>query len=326
MSAPSEREHIITRALGALTPDLVAAELGDWRFVLENGAKVGVRARVVDQWLELTASATAAVSLALPATWSTLRYNTGLNGAVRVALAPGAGDAHLRGEIFAEDDVHLDTRVSALCEEARAAFHALHGRTHPGRSSPGADPTEVARTPRDGHRLVQLCTEAGWPYTERASGRVEVAIECGPAVYPAQLGLTDDGALSAVVDLVDASTLTPTSRAATALLLLTASAVVRCVKGVVVKRDGVEHAGLAAACERPRSAADLDRALAALSVACGLAGREAQALRHQALAHEYLAWRAPVRCAETPDAIIESNEDDHDNQYEMEERSCLQQL
>jgi hypothetical protein len=93
-----------------------------------------------------------------------------------------------------------------------------------------------------------------------------------------------------------------------------------------VKRDGVEHAGLAAACERPRSAADLDRALGALSVACGLAGREAQALRHQALAHEYLAGCAPARWDETPDALIENNQDDHDNQYEMEERPCVQQL
>lgn len=324
MGRSSERELTIARALGALTPDLVAAAFGDWRFVLENGAKVGVRARMADQWFELTASATAAVPLGLSQTWSTLRYNAGLTGAVRVALAPGAVEAHLRGEIFAEDDEHLDTRVSALCEDARASFHALHDRTHLGRSGPAADPTARAE-PRDGHRLVQLCAEAGWPYAERASGRVEIPIECGPAFYQAHLELTDEGALSAVTDLVDASTLTSDSRAATALLLLRASATVRSVKGVVVRRDGVERAGLAAACERPRSGADLDRALAALAVACGLAGREAQALRHEALAREYLAWCAPALFDESGDAF-DNNQSNDNRQSVMEENPCLQQL
>jgi hypothetical protein len=308
MADPREHERTIERALAA------------------DGSDVGVRARIVDQWLELTAAADA-VPLAHPQLWSMLRFNADLNGPLRLALAPGAHGAHFRGEMFVEDDTNLDTRVEALLESARSALRALHDSTRLGRPSLAAESAKVGKTPRDGHPLVQLCAEAGWPCTERASSRIEIAIDCGRASYQAHLDLTDDGALSAVVDLVDASTLTQASRTATAFLLLIASAVVRSVKAVVVKRDGVEHAGLAAACESPRSGAGLDRALAALSVGCGLAGCEAQALRHEALAREYLAWCAPpLLVDESPDDDIVNNQRDNNNQYEVEERPCLQQL
>ena len=308
MGASRERERTIEHALA------------------ENGANVDVHARVVDQWLELTAADAMVRSRSrLP-----LRDNADLQGPVRRAVAPGAHGVHLRGEIFVEDDTNLDTRVDALLESARSTVRALRDSTRLGRPNLAAESTTVAETPRDRHRLVQLCAEAGWPCAERASGRIEITIECGPASYQAHLELTDDGALSAVVDLVDSSTLTQCSRTATASLLLTASAVVRSAKAVVVKRDGVEHAGLAAACERPRSSADLDRALAALSVACGFAGREAQALRHEPLAREYLAWCAPLLDESPDDDIVNNqsdrNQSDNNNQYEVEESPCLQQL
>jgi hypothetical protein len=295
MDRHRDQAEAITFALGVLTETLATGLRGNWRFVLENGAKVDVRARLVDPWLELTASTTA-MSLPLSRAWSLLHHNAGLSGVVRMALAPDSGEVHVRGEICVEHDGHtdLDTRIRTLCEEAQAAFHGLHHRAQPDRSDPDADPAAVAKPPRDGHRLVQFCTEAGWPFVERAAGRVEVCLDSGPVVYQAQLELTPGGALCAVADLVDASALTSTTRAATALLLLNASALVRSVKAVVVRRDGIDRAGLAAACERPRSGADLDRALSALAVACSLAGREAQTLRREALAREYLAWHVPA--------------------------------
>jgi hypothetical protein len=311
----------ISRALGSLTQTPAPGSPSDWRFVLENGAKLEMRTRLVDEWFELTASTTV-TPLRLAHAWSMLRTNAELTGPARVALAPDADEAHFRGEIFADDDGRLDTRISDLCEGARAACHALYDRTPPGRSGRASEPTAVAHPPPDGSRLVQLCTEAGWPHTERASGRVEVPIACGPAVYQAQLELMADGALYAVADLVDASALTSVARAATALLLLNTSAVVRSVKGVAVRRDGGERAGLAAACERPRSGADVDRALAALTVACDLAGREAQMLRDEGLAREYLAWHAPALL----DDVSDKTQSDNHNQSALEERPCLQQL
>lgn len=285
-----------------------------------------MRGRLVDQWFEVTLPLPAA-RFAVSDAWSALRSNARFRGAVRVALAIGADEPHLRGEIMVDGDDPLETRVAALRSDAQAALHALHDRIDAD-SSP-SDPAGVADSTGGERRLVQLCVEAGWPFTERADGSVEVPIECGPSLYHARLRLQDDGALCAVTDLVEASTLTSTGRAAAALLLLNASALVRSVKGVLVRHDGVEHAGLAAACERPRSGADVDRALAAITVACGLAGREAQALRHDALAREYLAWRAPAFYDESRDASRSFLDDDgqsHINTYAMEESPCLQQL
>jgi hypothetical protein len=341
MDRCSDQAQAITRALGALTETLANGPRRNWQFVPENGAKVDVRARLVDPWFELTASAPT-TPLPLSRAWSLLHHNAVLSGAVRMALAPDAGEAHVRGEICMEDDgpTDLDTRIRTLCDDAQAAFHGLHDCAQLGRTDPDADPPAVADTaaadrPRDGHRLVQFCTEAGWPFVERAAGRVEVCIECGPVVYQAQLELTPDGALCAVADLVDASALTSTTRAATALLLLNTSALVRSVKAVAVRRDGVDRAGLAAACERPRSGADLDRALSALTVACSLAGREAQALRHEPLAREYLAWHVPAVRDDTRETFDhdQSNHNQSDNDQRddtnhdvMEETPCLQQL
>ena len=67
----------------------------------------------------------------------------------------------------------------------------------------------------------------------------------------------------------------------------------------VVNHKG-EYAGVASVCGEAASGAALDRSLSALTVACGMVGREVLALRDESLAREYLA-----RCTSVGDRALE---------------------
>lgn len=277
----------------------------------------GIHARVADEWLELSASV-GALSVRPALAWPLLRFNASLTGPMRLALAPGAGTIDLRAEIWIEDEVDVEARAAALGHDMRSALSALRDANHVEQSR-GAAPIESCGPASSGtDRLVHLCAEAGWPCVERGSGRVTVEIDTGFSSYHARLEHTAGGSVSAIVDLVDAPASPPAPRAAIGLLLLTTAAAVRVVKGVVMTHDEGERAGLAVTCEGAGSSDALDRALSALTVACRLAGREAQALRHEAIALEYLAWRAPA----PPDAPAEVAVYNHRT---MKENTCLQQ-
>lgn len=324
MSACNELALMIVHALGARITNRTAAQPDNWRPFASRAADISLRARMVDPWIEVTAMPTVGVPLTLSQAWSALRYNARRAGTVRLALTPGDAQAHLRGELYGCEADDLDGRIGALREDMEAAIRTRPDRGGTERSDLEADGTSVQPPAHDDERLVQLCKESGWPYVERASGHVEVCIDCTSASYEARLELTGEGALCAVIDLVDAAALSTEARSAIALVLLYTSAVVRSVKGVLTRRDGAECAGLAAACERPRSGADLDRALSALAVACGMAGREARALRHDALARNYLACHTPA-FVDLRDRV-ETTSTGNNNQNVMEETPCLQQL
>lgn len=258
--------------------------------------------RHAGSWLELSAPTSESVTPS--STWVLLTRNASLDGAARLAVSAGASAAHLRADVFIDDHVDLDKRIAAACEDMCAASRGVNAETHP-----SAGPHT--------RRLVELCGEAEWPCAEREAGDVSVPIDVGFDVYQARLELTPDGRLRAMVDLADAAARGSTARAAMALLLLTASDVVRAVKGVAITRDGVDRFGLAVAGERHCSSAAIDRSLSALTVACRAVGREMHALGREAFASDYLAWRTPAPPDEPEDVVHE--------QPAMEDNTCLQQ-
>jgi len=317
MDGRSDRSRVVENALCAVAPDLVSVACNDWRFVASNGAKIGVRARIVDDWFELTASTADASPIAPARAWPMLQFNAGIDGPTRLALTPGACTTHLRADLFIEDGAdlsHVEMRVGQVLADLQSRFHDFHQAED---SCELEWPPVDAAPPPDATRLVQICTEAGWPCSERASGHVAVAIDAGSAPYQASIERTRSGGLRAVVDLFNSSANTPSSRAATGLLLLGASAVVRSVKGVVITSDDARNAGVAAEIEDPLSGTAVDRALSALTVACRLVGREAQALRDDSLARLYLAYR-------TPGPFDRSTDTTSIEHREMEESPCLQ--
>lgn len=279
---------------------------------------IGIHARVADEWLELSASPGGAVPVQPALAWPLLRFNAGLAGPIRLALAPGASTIDLRAEIWIEDEVDLEARAATLGHDMRSALRALRDADRVERSCGASLNEHCAPDPSDTDRLVHVCAEAGWPCAAREPGRVTVEIDAGFASYHARLEHTAGGGVCAIVDLVGAPACPPAPRAAIGLLLLTTAAAVRLVTGVVVMHDEAERAGLAVTCEGAGSSDAIDRALSALAVACRLAGREAQALRHEAIALEYLAWRAPA----PPDSPAEVVNFNHGK---LEENTCLQQ-
>ena len=278
-------------------------------------AAINGRARCSGAWLELSAPTNEIVTPAF--TWAMLKRNASLDGAARLAVTAGAGTAHVRADVWIDEDADIDTRVATACDDMASLLHVLHAGSTTSDSTATVDTAiEVESRTR---RLVDLCTEAGWPCTQGDAG-VVVAIDAGGDVYQASLELTPDDRLRATVELIDAPVNASPARAAMALLLLTASAVVRRVKGVAVTRDGVDRLGVAVAGEHVASVADIDLSLSALTVACRAVGRELQALSHDGLARDYLAWRAPVPPDEPEDVL-----DEQPVTHAMEESTCLQQ-
>jgi hypothetical protein len=72
------------------------------------------------------------------------------------------------------------------------------------------------------------------------------------------------------------------------------SGAVRSVKGVAWGDANGEYAGVASVCAEAASGVALDRSLSALTVACGMVGREVLALRDESLAREYLVQGTSV--------------------------------
>ena len=293
-------EATIEAALRASARHVQRTPAGDWRLTVANGTAFDVRARIADgEWLEMTArSPKASAPRGTAPPWSLLCLNARLTGYTRLATRPG-GDTELRAELFVgastgepvDGERPLETDVAALCENLRRAHcetRAL-GSTTGCPLSPWPDPTEGGAD-----EIARLCAEAGWSATSHASGEVTVPLAGRADGFDVCLTFDGRSRLRAVVPVTAGPVASGASRAALASLLLEVSSAVRMVKGVVFRRGDVDVAGIAMADECPApSPAAIDRALAALAVACGLAGREAQVLQDDALARSYLALRHP---------------------------------
>lgn len=329
----------VVAALAAVAPDLAPLPAGGWEFTLANGWPVGVRARIVDsEWLELATGIKGAGLKDADQAWRLLTLNAHLAGAPRVA-ATRDGGLVLRGEASVgtdgvsadESDVRqtdVGDLVHQLCDDFRAALHQLHGSN--GAPSGDIGAVNALGSPGDGSsadgnaatRLAALCVEAGWAATERTSGEVAVIVETRHAAYRARLTLGAGDSFQALVPFSDVELTTMVGRAATARLLLRLSGAVRLVKGVVVRDGEAVRPGIAAASAPPRTGADMARVLSALSVACGLAGREIRALTDQGLARAYLALGGPqgdVVGNTKKDHVVESR----GQLTNEEERVCL---
>jgi hypothetical protein len=326
-------------ALAAVAPDLGPLPGGGWWFTLANGSPAGVRARLVDgEWLELATRVKNARLHRPGGGWHLLALNAQLAGAPRVAATPADGLV-LRAEAAIETDgcnpcesgaheTDLADRVQRLCDAFRTALSRLHNSGAPSGDTGAAHtpgwPGDASTASGGGAtQLAALCDSAGWAATEHASGEVVVILETRHAVYQARLTGGTGESFQALVPFSDVEPTTVVSRAATARLLLRLSGAVRLVKGVHVRDGEALRPGIAAACAPPRTGAEMNRLLSALSVACSLAGRETRTLTDEGLARAYLAL------AGSQDHIVEMNVmhqeiESHTQRTHEEERVCLQ--
>ncbi len=222
-----------------------------------------------------------------------LERNAALHWNAKYVLSP-AGTVRLRSEIPLEGipiegppglALYIRTSLGGL-------GHALGARAAP----PSHAPRRAGVAPP---ALSALCSAAGWPFSERANGRVYVDLEVPDgAVYQTSAERRENRIELWADPSRGEQPCDETSRLAVAALLLSAAGVVR-LTSAVSRRSNSAHGpdcelGFRAVLPASASAILLAHALSSLSVALEICGREIRALSADSeLARMFLEVRHP---------------------------------
>lgn len=260
----------------------------EWEVASNNGAAFSVHAHLLEDWLQIHAdTGTKAGNAQI---LSALKWNGGLDGAARFSFSLQDRSMDIRAEIPLDSEVNITSDLMAtltgfgLAGELVHDFAGMESRSK--LKSAGKRPTRDSPLP-----LRQLLTEADWPFTERSEGSCMVELDTRDDFQQALIETRSDGSRRASVELAEWENPEPAPLNALAVLLLTASDVIRMVRPVV-EDFGNRIVARFEACFSPNAGpALLDRGLASLSVACRHCSREAAVLNNPRIAEEYLAVR-----------------------------------
>jgi hypothetical protein len=294
MNAPGLAHHAagarIAAALEKCATSVVRIADAQWLLSLTNGAELTVHAGVHDDWLILEGPRVPGFGFRgghasgepdAAGLWSLLRVNAALVGGAKCALEPDLSGTQVRAEVPLDDDIDVARRITQACTGIKSAAARVHGSA--AYDSPVAAPLTHAE-------LEALCRATPWTCVVRKEC-VAVDLQVQGA-FRALVTARPDGKIAASVDLNGrpADSSSPVCRAALAHFLLRINRVVRMARA-------------AAAGETPRletvfadapTAPELNHALAALSVACRMAAREAEVLACEVeAARAYLRLCAP---------------------------------
>jgi hypothetical protein len=249
-------------------------------------------ARVDDGWLVLEFPPPRGRA---PSLFRLLGRNVELRGnAKHVLLADGS--LRLRAEVPVEET--LGRGAAGVAEQVREAVAGLAsalGAPSSGTSSPGevtADGGAEDGAPSSDPGT--LCAEADWPHSERSSGRVHVDLDVpGGTFYQAVVGLVAGRIVQRVELFAEGGTGTESlASLAIAALLLSTSGVVRMARAASWNSDLGAAWGFEVQLPGTTTVGAFGHGLSALSVACGLCGREVRALAcDPALARRYIELR-----------------------------------
>jgi hypothetical protein len=287
------RAERVSRVLGKCAHNIMRRGHTRWDLTLRNGEMLCARAWLDEEWLHLAADPGGGVTIAEPGrnrAWWCLLHNGTLPGNVKYALDP-QGRLQIRAELPItpeETETDIRVRVAATCEGLQAASHQLHGRPSSKKRLPKTT-REVASVDTSCD-LRRLCEEAEWPFTERAGGKLAVALDTPDSYCQATLEQRPEG-LHVTAGLGASVPASESSRTAVAVLLLTLGGVVRMVRATGEECDGQSPVRLEVRLARAPGADELAHALAALSVGHRLCGREVEVLQDDEIAAEYLASR-----------------------------------
>ena len=217
--------------------------------------------------------------------WELIRRNACLPGGIKYVLQNGS-DLELRAEIAVDEGTDIT-------DPLRRTWLALSQVALLQNASPDGAAANLPEVTEAGRRLTheemkRLCVDAKWPVNERASG---VAVTLEARGFWQALVEETPGGVRVSADLVGPQSLSETACEAMALFLLSAGRTIRMVRPVGVTRDGASRVQFEACLPLPLSTDDLHHALAALSVACSLCGREIPLLADEAAAQEYILVR-----------------------------------
>lgn len=191
----------------------------------------------------------------------------------------------LRAELQVFEDMDLGARICEVCAGFQSACSLYE---FSGTDTSHASAFEKAD-------LKRLCAETGWPFIERGPDKLLIELEVAnhfrqAALIPAGRGI------HVSCELVTCDSLLEPSQHAIASLLLSASGVLRLVRGSLAE----DSAGLEATFVAPPCPSEISSALESLSVGCSLCGEEVKTLRDPAVARRFLELRgwnvsAPAR-------------------------------
>jgi len=278
----SDREDEIAEALAKCAYGVDPQGLGRWAFVLSNGTKLAVRARVADGWLSLDAPLGAGPPPDLDP-WEWLRRNAMLAGGARFALAGPDGGLHLRADVPLDDDVDVRERVIEACVGLKSAGEPLR------------DGNAAGSVDLGGASLADLCRETSWEFVARER-RIAVSLDVPGAYQQAMVESRGGAGVAVAVPVAEEGTARPTNICAQAagVLLLRVCGAVRMVRAAGCIEDAESGPRFEMVFRSRPDPRELEHAFGALSLACRLAAREAALLRgDESVARAYLEhWRS----------------------------------
>jgi hypothetical protein len=268
------------RVLNKCAQEMDSAGPWRWRCVMQNGTRMNIAAAMDDGFLQLVCHPDAIRKSAL-ALEDAILCNKTLAGGVKLALNISSSGLHLRTDIVIVEEQQLHDRL----EWALEGFHdgnrlllssdVLNERARP-QTAPDADLDEQLR-------------ESSWSCTKRGPNNYSVELDA-QAAPPAGIRINGSN-LELSVELLRCGEPANASRHALALFLLTATSALRMVRAYAARAEDQESYGLQVSLPSSAASAEIDHALAALSIAYRMCAREAAVLLKDAAAVHYLAAR-----------------------------------
>lgn len=271
------QEKLILESLRAVAGFVEPSGNHRWKFALANGRRIPASARLTDDWLLFDAplhGIDEGRDL-----WRLLALNAQLNGGAKFALV--GPHTRLRAEIALTDEIDAATRLTETCAALKEALSLAEGLRDDGPHSLSIISTNRASLP-------SLCSQAGWAFTERDGGKLVVNLEARNGFHQALIEQARGG-VSISTEIMRARGLSLLSRQSLGALLLRASAELRMARAAVEEEEDQSTIRFEARFDSAPASMEIDRALAALSLACALCARESRSLENDFLARQYLA-------------------------------------
>jgi hypothetical protein len=202
------------------------------------------------------------------------------------ALDRGSGTIEFRAEVPCVEETNIATVVHELVTEFKSAISEHHYGKRAGES-----PAPASAEPRHASSddLTRLCSEGGWSCAEREPGRLVVDFHSPRGFYQAVIEYSAQPGVRLSVEVARLDNVSEAGKRGLAVFLLIASSLTRLARGSVDERDGVVTACFETHFNHVPGAAEINEALAALSVASLLFGEEAKLFEHEQMARQYLA-------------------------------------
>ena len=216
--------------------------------------------------------------------WDLLVWNATLPGLVKFVITTD-GSVRLRADLPLHEAIDIAARIREVC--AGFVFAGADGPTDPAAPSATDSPGTADVEPIN---LKQICAEAGWPFVERASGKLAVELEVANGFYQALLLPTGRG-VQIGCDLATCDAAPLLCRQAIGGLLLAASGAVRLARAAIAPGEVPPVARLEIVFAGAPSPLEMASALESLSVACSHCGEEINMLQDHAVAQRYLELR-----------------------------------